>query len=81
MPLPPNPALGSLPSVALPSGQAQTNYHTLIKWQDKLPKMRGGGIKMALFTVKKTQGEVEIGAASFRCELIGYHLKLDSFLS
>jgi hypothetical protein len=79
MPLPPNPALGSLPSVALPSGQAQTNYHTPIKWQDKLPKKRG--VKKALFTVKKTQGEVEIGAAPFRCGLIGYHLKLDSFLS
>ena len=32
-----------------------------------------------MFTVKKTQGEVEIGAAPFRCGLIGYHLKLDSF--
>jgi len=30
---------------------------------------------------KKPQGEVEIGAAPFRCGLIGYHLKLDSFLS
>jgi hypothetical protein len=39
------------------------------------------GVKMALFTAKKPQGEVEIGAAPSRCKLIGYHLKLDSFLS
>jgi hypothetical protein len=39
------------------------------------------GVKKALFTAKKPQGEVEIGAAPFRCGLIGYHLKLDSFLS
>jgi hypothetical protein len=49
-----------------------------IKWQDKSPKK---GVKKALFTAKKPQGEVEIGAAPFRCGLITYHLKHDSFLS
>jgi len=34
-----------------------------------------------MFYSKKPQGELEIGAAPFRCGLIGYHLKLDSFLS
>jgi hypothetical protein len=29
----------------------------------------------------KPQGKEEIGAAPFRCGLIGYHLKPDSFLS
>jgi hypothetical protein len=78
MPLPPDPALGSLPSVALPSGQAQTNYHAPIKWQQKLPKMRR---RKVLLTAKKIQRKSEIGAAPFRCAFIGYHLKLDSFLS
>jgi hypothetical protein len=69
---------GRFPALPYPPGRKK-NYHTPIKWQDKLPKKRG--VKKALFTVKKTQGEVEIGAAPFRCGLIGYHLKLDSFLS
>jgi hypothetical protein len=39
-----------------------------------------GGQKGIVYS-DKPQGEVEIGAAPFRCRLIGYHLKLDSFLS
>lgn len=43
----------------------------------------GGGARIVdKFKEKEThQGEVEIGAAPFRCGLIGHHLKLDSLLS
>lgn len=43
----------------------------------------GGGAKIVdKFKEKeKPQGVVETGAAPFRCELIGHHLKLDSLLS
>ena len=43
----------------------------------------GGGARIVdKFKEKeKPQGEVEIGAAPFRCGLIGHPLKLDSLLS
>jgi hypothetical protein len=46
--------------------------------EDNLPK---GEAKQVLFTAKQTQGEVKIGAASFLCGLIDYHVKINSFLS
>jgi hypothetical protein len=39
------------------------------------------GFEKALFKAKGTQHKLEIGAAPLRCKSIGYHLKLDSFLS
>jgi len=39
------------------------------------------GVERILLTAKKIQRKSEIGAAPFRCAFIGYHLKLDSFLS
>jgi len=39
------------------------------------------GVERGLLTAKKIQRKSEIGAAPFRCAFIGYHLKLDSFLS
>jgi hypothetical protein len=77
MPLPPDPALGSLPSVALSSGHKQINICLLNG--NKNDHRRG--FEKALFKAKGTQHKLEIGAAPLRCKSIGYHLKLDSFLS
>jgi hypothetical protein len=71
-------ALGSLPNVALPSEQVQ--QITTYPLNGKTNYLKRGGQKGMVYS-KKPQGEVGIGAAPFRCGLIGYNLKLDSFLS
>jgi len=60
MPLPPDPALGSLPSVALSSEQAPTNYQVLIKRQQKLSRKEASKrdcFKLKKFNVNQKSGQ------------------------
>jgi hypothetical protein len=69
---------GHFPALPYPPGRRKQITTCPLNGKINYPKR---GVKKALFTAKKPQGEIEIGAAPFRCGLIGYHLKLDSLLS
>ena len=69
---------GRFPALPYPPGRRK--QITTRPLNGKINYRKRGGQKGIVYS-KKTQGEVEIGAAPFRCGLIGYHLKLDSFLS